>query len=226
MPVDLTDPGSRTEHQSPAPARQGGGQRQSHQKDGSLSDLPSVSSSAACRQNDPPTGTHPRHQTGDPASAARTAARTSARRQPSAERWRHPAQHLATAVNSYRRPGADAHRHYSRSRGRAPPGRDPYRTVPRHCWPGVILGRHCSSEEIPSSFCKLYRLIPAPRCAPPCAQSSPQHDVSEIRRLPAGVPPGIAARRGPPGRSVAAPAATGMKCWTNRKSHPVWGGSF
>jgi len=226
MPVDLTDPGSRTEHQSPAPARQGGGQRQSRQKDGSLSDLPSVSSSAACPQNDPPTGTRPRHQTGDPASAARTAARTSARRQPSEERWRHPAQHRATAVNSYRRPGADAHRHCLRSRGRAPPGRDQYRTVPHHCWPGVILGRHCSSEEIPSSFCKLYRLIPAPRCAPPCAQSGPaarrlRDPASACRRAA-----GIAAQRGPAGRSVAATTATEMKCWTNRKSHPVWGGSF
>jgi hypothetical protein len=113
------------------------------------------------------------------------------------------------AVNSYRQPVADAHRHCLRSHGRAPPGRDPYRTVPRHCWPGVILGRHCSSEEIPSSFCKLYRLIPAPPCAPRCAQND-----SAARRLR---DPASARRRATRHRGRARTSwAIGRRDWRNR----------
>jgi hypothetical protein len=225
-PVDLTDPGDREQPPRLAPARQGDGWRQSRRTYGSPSDHPSVSSTAACPRHGPPIGERSRHRNGHPASTARSGARTSDRRQPSQEHRRDPTRHLLTAVNWYLRPVAGARRHCSHSRGRAPPGCDPYRTVLRHCWRGAILGRHCSSEEIPSSFCKLYGLIPAPPCAPGCREPirGSTSRRSGLRSLACHA--GIAADLGRAAPSVGPTRATRTKCCTNRKSHPSRGGSF
>ena len=153
----------------------------------SPSDLPSARRTAASPQSVPPSGAQRRRQSGRPATAGRTAARISARRPLSCVRWRDQARRPSTAGSLCPRPVADVHRRCSHARDRGLPGCDPSRTDPRHCLPGAILGRHCSSEEIPSSFCKLYGLIPAPPCAPRLSKTDPRLDVTRIRPPPADV---------------------------------------
>jgi hypothetical protein len=226
MPADPTDLGNRTEHPHRVTARQDDGEPPSRPTNGSPSDPPSERRTAASPQNVRPSAAQLRRRTGRPAPARRTAARTSAHRWPSSGRWRDQARRPSTAVSLCPRPVADVHRRCWRARDRAPPGCDPSPTDLRHCLPGAILGRHCSSEEIPSSFCKLYGLIPAPPCAPRLSRSDPRIAATGIALLPRSCHAGVRSQLGLAVPEVVATDATSTRRSTNRKSHPVRDGSF
>ena len=166
QPLDLTGPGIQKGTPLPAPAGRCGAERQRHRPNGLPSGHPSGSCTAARLRAEPTSAAHPRRRSNHPASAARPVERTCAHRWSGLQRWHDQLRHPSTAASLCLQRGADARRHCSRLHGRAPRGRDRYRTALRHCWPGEILGRHCSSQEIPSSFRNLDCLIPAPQCAP------------------------------------------------------------
>ncbi len=248
QPVDPTCPGSQKEKPPHPTGRKGGGERQRRQQDDLPSGHPSASQTAARLPAEPMSAVHPRLRSDHRASAAQSEAGTCAHRRSILQRWHALGRHPSTAASLCLQRGADAHRHCHcpHLHGRAPPGRGLYRTALRHCWPGAILGRHCSSEEIPSSFCNIYCLIPAPRCAPGASGVRPWPNAAQsgVRSRPRAYHQDrIAAMRttrshacqrgrvASPGVATDVanfPIVKGNRCaaWADRKSHPLRGGSF